>query len=376
MLQKIKKTVGRHFINIPGWRTDRKIVVLESDDWGTVRMSSPKNFEALSNSGIPINKCRYLQNDALASEEDLNCLFDLLSSHKNSSGKNPIITSNVIMTNPNFEKIRESEFTEYHNEIFTKTLDKYPAHKKSFELWKAGIKDGLFHPQFHGREHLQVIRWMNSLKHAESDERKAFNREVFGLSTTVASRKRKSYLASYDWDDTKSRNFILESIPDGLSLFKSVFGFKSLSSIAPNYVWHHEVEKKLKECGVHYIQGSTAQKSPILNSNNFEKRRHYTGQKNKIGQFYLVRNSLFEPSLNPDLDWVNKCLNDISIAFLWKKPAIISTHRVNFIGFINPRNRDRNLYLFDQLLRKIIQKWPDVEFMTSDQLGEIIRSYE
>jgi len=27
----------RYIANIPGWRTNRKIIVIESDDWGSIR---------------------------------------------------------------------------------------------------------------------------------------------------------------------------------------------------------------------------------------------------------------------------------------------------------------------------------------------------
>jgi len=100
--------------------------------------------------------------------------------------------------------------------------------------------------------------------------------------------------------------------------------------------------------------------------------RHYTGQKNDLGQTYLVRNCRFEPSADPKKDWVGSCLNEINTAFRWRKPAIIESHRVNFIGYINSENRDHNLKLFNQLLREIVRKWPDVEFMSSDELGGLM----
>lgn len=34
------RTVIKNFSNLPGWRTNRKIVVIESDDWGSIRMPS------------------------------------------------------------------------------------------------------------------------------------------------------------------------------------------------------------------------------------------------------------------------------------------------------------------------------------------------
>ena len=36
------KNALRNLSNLPGWRTSRKIVVIESDDWGTIRMPSNK----------------------------------------------------------------------------------------------------------------------------------------------------------------------------------------------------------------------------------------------------------------------------------------------------------------------------------------------
>jgi hypothetical protein len=47
-------------------------------------------------------------------------------------------------------------------------------------------------------------------------------------------------------------------------------------------------------------------------------------------------------------------------------------HRVNFIGSINQNNRERNLKLFKELLDKIDKLWPNVEFLSSKDLAEII----
>jgi hypothetical protein len=69
-------------------------------------------------------------------------------------------------------------------------------------------------------------------------------------------------------------------------------------------------------------------------------------------------------------------LYDIKTAFRWHKPAIISSHRVNYIGAINPANRDNGLLLLSRLLLEIIRIWPDVEFMTTPQLGELMNKDE
>jgi hypothetical protein len=76
--------------------------------------------------------------------------------------------------------------------------------------------------------------------------------------------------------------------------------------------------------------------------------------------------------MNEKKDCVSKALHEIQNAFLWNKPAIISMHRVNFIGSINQNNRERNLKLFKELLDEIDKLWPDVEFLSSKDLAEII----
>jgi hypothetical protein len=89
----------------------------------------------------------------------------------------------------------------------------------------------------------------------------------------------------------------------------------------------------------------------------------------------LTRNCIFEPS-EEGKDWVDSCIRDIKIAFRMRKPAVISTHRVNYIGALEENNRARGLKQLDELLGAVTKRWPDVEFITSDQLGDIIAGKE
>lgn len=156
--------VKYHLANIPGWRTDRKIVVIESDDWGSIRMASKQTYDSLIQRGIRLDQWSYNKYDSLASESDLSALFDVLCSVKDKNGNHAKITANTIVANPDFDKIKESGYLSYHYEPFTETLKKYPNHSGSFELWKQGMDAKIFRPQFHGREHLNVNRWMKALK--------------------------------------------------------------------------------------------------------------------------------------------------------------------------------------------------------------------
>ncbi len=81
---------------------------------------------------------------------------------------------------------------------------------------------------------------------------------------------------------------------------------------------------------------------------------------------------MFEPN-SKNIDWVNFTFEQIKAAFFWGKPAIVSSHRVNFCGHIEPENRRKGLKTLQSLLDKVIKTWPDVEFVSVDELAGIIK---
>ena len=48
---------------------------------------------------------------------------------------------------------------------------------------------------------------------------------------------------------------------------------------------------------------------------------------------------------------------------------VVSSHRVNYIGRISEKNRDENLNLLNEFLEQLIQKHPDVIFMSTKMLA-------
>lgn len=368
----LKQSITHNLLNIPGWRTKRHIVVIESDDWGSIRMPSKEAYDKLLNVGIRVDKCHYCSNDSIASEEDLALLFEVLNKHKDINGHPAVITANAIVANPDFEKIKEGGFNEYCYKRITEGLSEIKGCEHVLDLWKEGNTKGFFRLQSHGREHLNVARWMYYLKENYPETRLAFDYGVYGLSTNVTSEKRKSFLPAFDFENKAEEEQANAIAKDGLSIFEEIFGFKSTSFIAPNYTWGRSLEKTIADCGVKYIQGQRRDRYRNTEGENNKVRQRYMGRKNEYGQIDLCRNAFFEPSEAPQKDWVDSCLNDIAIAFRWHHPAIICSHRVNYVGTINVDNRDRNLKSLDLLLARIQKRWPDVEFMSSDQLGDLI----
>jgi hypothetical protein len=371
-MSSIKQYITRNLINLPGWHTNRKIVVIESDDWGSIRMPSKETYDFLLKKGIRVDKCHYCKFDSLASEKDLSLLFEVLTSFKDINNNHPIITANSVLTNPDFDKIKQTNYQKYYYQIFTETLKGYPNHNKSFELWQEGINKKIFLPQYHGREHLNIKRWMYYLNSNSQETIWAFKQKVFGLSTNIVSENRKSYMAAYDLDNINEKRAHFDTIKEGILLFKEIFGYKPVSFIAPNYVWYSDLEKILFDNNILSIQGLFLHRDVLIKKGRFTLKFRYLGQKNKSGLFSLVRNAFFEPSEFVNKDWIDFCLSDIKTAFNWKKPAIICSHRVNFIGELDEKNRNNNLKLLFRLLSTILKKWPDAEFLSSADLTKLL----
>ncbi len=327
--------------------------------------------------GYRVETDPFMKYDALASEEDLEALFQVLSSVKDHRGNPARLTANCVMGNPDFDRIRESGFREYHFERFTETMKRYPKHSGSFELWKQGMEAGIFHPQYHGREHVNVPHWMDDLEAGNSLVRQAFDLNMLSISSEPVE-KPITYMESMEYRTDQQKDIIAASLLEGMEVFTEIFGWVPESFIGTCYTWSSDHSRMLGEKGIRYLQGIPLQRQPRTGGKRQRYRHtfHYTGQKNRAGQRYLVRNAYYEPSIDPVKYDMASCMHRLKIAFDWKRPAIIGSHRLNYIGFIDEENRKLNLEGLERLLKEMLRRWPDIEFVSSDQLGQILSKRE
>lgn len=371
-IKKIKSFTKGLVYNLKGWHTNRKIIVIESDDWGGERTPNIEKYSQLLKSGLRVDRCAFSKFDTIESKEDLEILFEVLSSVKDKNTKSAKVTANFNLANPDYQRIRESDHTEYFYIDYNATLEKYRRDKVK-ETLKMGIENNFIFPQNHSREHLSPHLWLGEIRSGNKSLQKAFDLEVYGLSRITSPEIVKYHLASQIYRNSNELELVANATKDGCRLFKSFFGFMSDSFIAPVYTWNDENESIMHKNGVKYIQSSYVQnyfETPY--THGFKRKFHYTGQKNSNNQIYTVRNCLFEPALNDNIDWVNNCLSEIRISFMMNKPAVIGSHRLNYVSGLIEKNRDRNAKLLAKLLKEIIRKWPDVEFMSTVELGQLI----
>lgn len=374
IVNEVKTSIATNLRNIRGISLGRQIVVFESDDWGSIRMPSKEVYDTLLKEGIPVDRCPFNRVDSLAGRDDLDGLFSVLSGFKDHRGNHPVITANSVMANPDFKRIKESGYNKYYYEPFKKTFERYPKLNRVFDMWEQGISERVFYPQFHGREHVNINLWLNLLQSGHPAFINAFEHQMWGLGPNLVDSGYINIQSSLDAASYLEIPLQKEIIRTGLEMFKETFGFESRSFIANNYIWSSELNETLLSGGVKYIQGMKYQLLPLFEQKKHVHVRHYTGEQNALDQIFLIRNASFEPSMqNYSPECVDRCLKETAVSFMWKRPAVISVHRLNFVGQIEEENRKKSLLLFKELLTKILAYWPDVEFMTTVGLGNLIQ---
>jgi hypothetical protein len=374
MIAKAKEAVKLNAKNLIGKRTGRKIVVFSVDDYGNVRLDSKKARNHLDKAGLKIYN-RFDAYDTLETRSDLEMLFEVLSSVKDQMGRHALFTTFSVSCNINFERVKKNQYSEYVYELLPETFEKLAAlqpvsYKGAWEMFNQGIKEGLVVPQFHGREHLNLNIFNEKLSKQSSDLMTCLECRSYS-SLNSKDYSCVSPLAAFDFWEIEENEQYKEIINDGLNAFEKVYGYRAVHFTPPAYSAHPVLYPALKRGGVNFID------TALFNKQHQGKGRHkrslsYTGKNNRLGQYFMVRNVVFEPTDDRGIDWVGFTLKQIDTAFRWNSPAIISSHRVNFCGHIDEKNRKKGLEALRELLKKITERWPEVEFMAANELGEII----
>jgi hypothetical protein len=371
-MRTLLRNITKKGFALLGWKTNRKLIVFTSDDWGSIRVESKEMREQLIANGFSMDSNRFNRFDTLESNTDLELLFEVLLKHKDSKGNYPVFTALTNVANPDFDKIKENNFKEYFFELFTTTLKRYPKHDRVEALYHEGIRKNIFVPEFHGREHLHAASWMKALRAQDTKTHQGFDAKFFfiepsDLSLEFSQGFGPAFQLQSDQDVIEHK----EVIVSGLSLFEQLFNYKSILFTAPSQLYSTQLEPVLKEKGIDLIDVPLFQ-SHKIKGNSLLSKFNYTGKSNKSNQKYIIRNAVFEPNMDESSDGVADCMYAIEQAFLSNKPAIISNHRAAFVGGLEVNNRAKGLKALDQLLQQILLKWPDAEFISAAELNRIM----
>lgn len=370
----VKRTLLTNLKNVLGRKTSRKLVVIYVDDYGSLRVRDKEVYQKLLKAGIPVDKTRYGY-DTLCTTEDLQKLFDVLTSVKDVNGHFACLTPFVNIANPDFTRIRESKFRQYFREPFTATMSRLgSAYIGAYELWKQGINAGIFHPEYHGTEHICVWKLMKALQEGHKSTLLSFDNESVCMPSFPDESPIEHYTAVFDIIHAPDNEPLKDDIKVGLKMFQELLGYCSTQFTPGAGIYSPSLHETLLENGINSIHVNRRKAYP-LGDGKYSRQFIYNGKKNEQGQYYIIRNCPFEPffdNRNRNYNAIAVCLDNIASAFRWHTPALVSTHRVNFAGAIETTHRDVSLNDLSVLLKEIVKRWPDVEFVCGSKMAEIV----
>lgn len=370
----IKQTIISNLKNLPGTKTKRKLVVIYVDDYGSIRVRDKQAYNNLLKAGLAVDKTRYGY-DTLCTTEDLQMLFDVLTSVKDKNGHHAVFTPFANIANPDFERIKNSGFQQYYREPFTETMKRLgSAYDGAYQLWKQGIASGIFRPEYHGTEHISVWKFMKALQEGHKSTVLSFENESVASPFFPDEPKIDNATAVFDIVKASDNDSLKTDIKVGLDMFEELLGYRAVQFTPGAAIYSPLLHDSLLQNGIKSIHVQRYKAYP-LGDGKYEKSFLYTGKTNEVGQRYIVRNCVFEPFLDDrthNLNAVNNCLLNIDAAFRMHTPAMVSTHRVNFAGAIESIHRDESLRMLNELLHEIVKRWPDVEFVSGGQLSELL----
>jgi len=373
---EVKQTLTNHIKNLGGWTTKRKILCFAVDDYGNVRLHSKNAFDSLKNKGVNL-KNRFDHFDALDTKDDFLQLYDVLNSVKDQHQNPAIFTPYALSANINFDKVLQ-EKNQYEYELLPETYQKLAKENKAYqgawELLQEGIQNKFIKPQFHGREHLNINLFNDLLK--QNHPHFIANLKHCSYAGIPQNPKKPTIkftqaFAFWDEKDILEHKKIIEN---GLKCFETVYGYKPSTFTPPAQQLHPELFQFIENLGIKAID-KPRQVKRHLGQNNFKKEHNKLGIQKNQNHITIVRNAVFEPTEPRNINWVDFAFKQIQAAFRTHKPAIVSSHRVNYCGHISAQNRTKGLNALKHLLNKVTTTYPDVEFLAVDELvNEIIKT--
>ncbi len=370
----MKRMLLNNLKNILGWKTDRKIVVFSVDDYGNVRLDSRQAREKLDAAGLKVHS-RFDAFDSLETREDLEMLYETLSSVRDKNGRHAVFTPFTVPCNIDFERMAGENFAGYRYELLPVTFEKLSvrdpeAYAGAWSLWREGIEKGLMAPQFHGREHLNLKVFEEKLAARDPEVMVCLENRSY-TSLSGSGYPTIGYTAAFEFWEFDENGPFEEIIRTGLDAFEQVFGYRSIHFTPPGGRESLAIHPYLKKAGIRFIDTPLV-KSEHHGRGKYTRRINFTGRKNSQGLCAVVRNVVFEPTEDRGFEWVDFTLQQVEAAFRWHRPANISSHRVNYCGHISPQNRTKGLATLRLLLEEIVSRWPDSVFMSTEQLTKLI----
>lgn len=314
------------------------VVLIESDDWGP-----GDHYHA----------------------ERLTKLLSMLATHRDEVNRSAILTADVVLAVPDIAKIERNGKGQYFRRLLNTDFPHI------YEAMLRGIQQDNLVPQLHGLEHL--------------------NGKAFAELYQAGDPRLQCTQQTNDWSDWESLDSPLQGhYVDGRKLptkpiaeseaqaivnqaadyFTEMFGYPSLSTVAPCYLWNDEIERHWQNQKIIAIQtagyrctgrdpaGHYLQDPPLIR----------LGNTSRYEQIYLIRNVMYEPVDGKNT--TESAFAEAQRAYRQGMPITISTHRYNYTR--TEQQCDQAISGLDKLLSSIKANLPRTRFLASPELAEFL----
>lgn len=359
MIAKLRKMLGRvkNTSPHPALRFDRPLVMFQSDDWGRVGVRDREGWEELRATGLNLGEKPY-DFYSLETAEDVHALGEILSKHRDSTGRKPSMVMNFIMANVDFDRCFEAGHKQIPLRPLTTGLPGTWRRPQLLEAYRQGIRERLFYPALHGLTHFCERALARELE--AGGERAELIKQLWRAQTPYI-HWRMPWIGYEYWDPEISpvrRSLPLDeqrlAIQRASEIFRQLFAADPFSACAPGYRANADSRTAWFEAGVRVVQnglpngvqnGSGKRSGPCLDANGM------------LATFRMIE---IEPAV--ELCNLQMLVKQAGGCFAAGIPAVISMHAINFHSTIRDF-RTPALKMLDEFLTALEQSWPDLLYI-------------
>ena len=343
-----------------------RAVVLESDDWGLCGwVPDDRAHRALANQPAFRTEAglRYGRS-TLETAEEVRLLAAELLEWRGGDGFPPVWQANTIVANPDYARMHPPLFE--FDELPLCVHPKLPARWERPGLWDAIRKaeaDGVWWAELHGLHHLPETAWLSALRRGESDARRAHEQ-----SSPIC----RAAEAGGEYDVAEPRELRARSVRRAVQAFRTLFGRAPTSFCPPDYRFDDWFEGEAAAIGLTTFQGKAEQAgrgwAPL--------RRRWFGLRfpHLVGtRFNMPPRIAFEPegvAQSKTSRGLEAAMRGVHAAWAQGRPAVVSTHRMNYAHLDAARTRGSREALRELLRRLCAERAVFLLDMEVRQLAE------
>lgn len=321
-------------------------VMVWSDDWNMCAWAPDRaTWEATCH--LPFMQTRWSAG-TLETAMEMRAIFDVLRRHTGGDGLPVVFEGYYVVGNPDYDAIEANGFDRYVDVGIDAGVSPGWERGNFLNVARGGVVEGFWSAQYHHRtHHFSGAAWVRRLKAGDPVACDMFSRRMY-VSEAVKDRTREN-------DQPGPEPFAW--IQEGVDRFQRAFGY------VPESIRSGEQDDEpVAATGIR----------TYVNRPDSEGRA-VTGQRSAVADLFLIGKCVdFEPFMADDDGVVSRSLADITTRMHAGLPVALSTHRRNYVSFAG--DVSGNLALLDAMLDAIRRQMPDMTYLTSDEVRQLLQT--